>query len=136
MPSHTNTIFDGVTTYTFIDLVGQIELPNEVTSVERRDGVDDVTIIRHGATGRDFDLVSIDYVPSFSAAATLLALYKALVGTSVTIVQKTVARGTFFVRDVREDGEPRAQTSAVGGVAGKEPHECYQRVRWTLIADT
>lgn len=127
MPVHTNSIG----AYSFLDIEGAPILRQQQLEIIERAGVTGSGVRRLGSRGKVFELVTTNYVASFTTAKTNMDLYKAMVGTNpVTLIRQSVNEGTFIVMAVKER-DRYAIFNAIGGFSGGE--QCCQHVIWSLL---
>jgi hypothetical protein len=124
-------------TYAFIDMIGSIQVPTEQLEVTQRGGVPGSFISRLGLHGRPFQLITINYVADFAAAAAAQVAYNALksVDYGVKVIKQSVTYpDPLQVLDVVEAEPPRGVSKTVGGFTANTPNEVRQVMRWTLLA--
>jgi hypothetical protein len=113
----------------FFDLIGTVfPIQNEVELIDRP-GTDGIGARLTGAKGKPFELRSITYHASFTAAQTAMASYVALKSSIQTLVRNSVTVGTVIVVEVTEASPPQA----VYNVAGASGAQCRAEVKWKLV---
>jgi hypothetical protein len=121
-------------TYTFIRLVGTPILPRKEAEILERRGVDGMGIRFVGTKARPFQLQTLNYLASFSAADAALEDYQALIAKQygVKLTKNALEVGIFDVIGVDVAEETVAVSAAkVSGVAigAAVRHSCV----WTLM---
>ena len=116
--------------YTFIKLEGSVVGFTEAMEDITRPGVDGVAIRYQGQRAPEFEMISEADVSSKSGVATLMALYRALVGTLVTVKDDLGNSHTYIaVKGVQQEFEVPI-TSASGGINSNPA--ALLRCRWRL----
>lgn len=114
----------------FIALAGELD-PIKATLREiTRPSVDGRAFRQEGDRSTIFELRGIRDVASGSAADTLITTYKAMIGSTVSIVLRGQTRANYLVVDV-ETVSRKAVTSSAGGV-GVGTGAYLVESRWTL----
>ena len=122
----------GPITYNFQDIRGTVLLAEEGIAITERDGVADHALRKTGVRARPTNVTAIEYFASTNDAATNLAAYQALNGTTVTLVQAGVSYTLMEVLSVQLAGE-LVPTGAVAGSLVANPIG-RMTTRWTLKA--
>lgn len=124
--------------FDFINLTRAISRPHEHLSLERKPGVDGVTVWQLGKAGEPFSLVSSVNPPDIAAADALLVQYQALIGASPQNVKwaNSVLNGIkVCVLDVQPIDEGMFATlTSVGGIAAAGANTAaFLYAVWTLL---
>lgn len=122
-------------TQQFQDLLGITTWERMQVELLTRPGVDGVGVRELGSRGTPFEIVTLEYRTSLSAARTAAEAYQDYIGSGapygVRVTQADVDQGVFGVLDVRLAAQPHAIATAVGSLIANPG--AVLLMRWTLV---